>query len=35
VEDRRVINRYVEAFHQQFPEAEKKKGDGLSFLAGK
>lgn len=32
VEDRRLINRYVEAFHQQFPEAEEKKKEALSFL---
>lgn len=32
VEDRRIINTYVEAFHSQFPEAEKKKSQALSFL---
>lgn len=32
VEDRRVINRYVDAFHQRFPEAEEKKKQALSFL---
>ena len=32
VEDRRIINKYVEAFHQQFPEARKKKREHLSFL---
>lgn len=31
VEDRRIINRYVEAFHQRFPEASKKRHD-MSFL---
>lgn len=31
-EDRRLINRYVEAFHQQFPEAGEKKKEALSFL---
>ncbi|MDW7772978.1 MAG: PilZ domain-containing protein [Desulfobulbaceae bacterium] len=31
VEDRRIINRYVEAFHQRYPEASKKKDD-MSFL---
>lgn len=32
VEDRRVINKYVEAFHDQFPEAKEKKKQALSFL---
>jgi hypothetical protein len=31
VEDRRIINKYVEAFHQRYPEASKKKHD-LTFL---
>jgi len=31
VEDRRIINRYVEAFHQRYPEAGKKKHQ-LKFL---
>ncbi|GAB4340886.1 MAG: hypothetical protein Kow0089_14900 [Desulfobulbaceae bacterium] len=31
-EDRRIINRYVEAFHRRYPEAEKKKKEALSFL---
>jgi hypothetical protein len=33
VEDRRIINRYVEAFHRRFPDAGKKKHD-LNFLPG-
>jgi len=32
VEDRRIINRYVEAFHDRYPEAEKKKSQALKFL---
>jgi len=31
VEDRRVINRYVEAFHQRYPAAREKK-EAMSFL---
>lgn len=31
VEDRRIINRYVEEFHQRYPEAGKKKHD-MTFL---
>lgn len=31
-EDRRVINKYVEAFHSRFPEAEGKKKEALNFL---
>lgn len=31
VEDRRIINKYVEEFHQRFPEASKKKHD-MTFL---
>jgi len=32
IEDRRIINNYVEAFHGQFPEAAEKKKQALSFL---
>jgi len=32
VEDRRVINKYVEAFHARFPEASKKKNEHMTFL---
>jgi hypothetical protein len=32
IEDRRIINKYVEAFHGQFPEAAEKKKQALSFL---
>ena len=35
VEDRRIINRYVEAFHQAYPEAVEKKKEALSFLEKK
>jgi hypothetical protein len=31
VEDRRIINKYVEIFHQRYPEAGEKKHD-MSFL---
>jgi len=32
VEDRRIINKYVEAFHQQFPEAAEKKKEARKSL---
>jgi hypothetical protein len=32
VEDRRIINRYVEAFHQLYPDAQKKKREAMNFL---
>lgn len=32
-EDRRVINKYVEAFYGQFPEEEEKKKQALKFLS--
>ena len=32
VEDRRVINKYVEAFHQSYPDAQEKKKNDLEFL---
>ena len=32
IEDRRIINNYVEAFHGQFPAAAEKKNQALSFL---
>ncbi len=32
VEDRRVINKYVDAFHQSFPSAQEKKKNDLKFL---
>ena len=35
VEDRRVINKYVEAFHKSFPEAAEKKKEALRFLENK
>lgn len=31
-EDRRVINKYVDAFYQKYPEAEEKKKQALKFL---
>ena len=31
-EDRRIINKYVEAFYSQYPEAEEKKNQALNFL---
>ncbi len=32
VEDRRIINKYIEAFHSQYPEAAEKKKQALKFL---
>jgi len=32
VEDRRIINKYVEAFHKSFPEATEKKTADMKFL---
>ena len=32
VEDRRIINKYVEAFHSRFPKAIEKKKQALGFL---
>lgn len=32
VEDRRIINKYVDAFHGRYPEAKEKKKQALSFL---
>jgi len=34
-EDRRIINKYVEAFHSLYPEAVEKKKQALSFLKDK
>ena len=31
-EDRRVINKYVEAFYGRYPEAEEKKKQAMNFL---
>ncbi len=32
VEDRRIINKYVEAFHARFPDATKKSAEQMTFL---
>lgn len=32
VEDRRIINKYVDAFHGRYPEAKEKKKQALNFL---
>ncbi|HHO49173.1 MAG TPA: PilZ domain-containing protein [Desulfobacteraceae bacterium] len=32
VEDRRIINRYVEAFHKRYPEAGRQNRQAMSFL---